>query len=300
MKERFYFTHDFNARSDPKLQAVLVELGAAGLGIFWCIIEQLYEQDGVLPLKICKSIAFAMHVDVQTVESLINDFGLFENDGENFWSRSVNERLENRRDLTEKRKGAAAKRWQSAPECNCNANAMQMQCKCNALAMQNDAIKEKENKKENKKEKDSLPDGSESIARAREKTPARTEVKDFVKTEGLGVDPDRFFDYNEARGWRVNGAQIVDWRAALRSWATTCPDDSRGTTAAGRRGRPPKTDMEFLREAEKRRADDATRAATQGPPVKPDEWRRRRGLAPDEPLFGAVIHMAPPAASRAV
>lgn len=299
MKERFYFTHDFNARSDPKLQAVLVELGAAGLGIFWCVIEQLYEQDGLLPLKICKSIAFAMHVDVQTVESLINDFGLFDTDGENFWSRSVNERLDNRRDLTEKRKGAAAKRWQSASECNCNASAMQMHSKSNALAMQNDAIKEKENK-ENKKEKDSLPGGSESVAQAREMTPARTEVRDFVKTEGLGVDPDRFFDYNEARGWRVNGARIVDWRAALRSWATTCPDGARDAPEPRRRGRPPKTDMEFLREAETRRAAAEAQAAIQGPPVKPDEWRRRRGLAPDAPLVGTVIPVAPQMACRAV
>ena len=44
MKDTFYFQHDYNARTDPKLQDVLIEHGAAGLGVFWCVVEQLYEQ----------------------------------------------------------------------------------------------------------------------------------------------------------------------------------------------------------------------------------------------------------------
>ena len=59
MKDTFYFQHDYNARNDPKLQDVLIDLGVEGIGVFWCIIEQLYEQGGKLPLRSCKSIAFA-------------------------------------------------------------------------------------------------------------------------------------------------------------------------------------------------------------------------------------------------
>lgn len=49
MKEIFYFQHDYNARNNPKLQNVLMEHGCAGIGVFWCIVEQLHEQDGILP-----------------------------------------------------------------------------------------------------------------------------------------------------------------------------------------------------------------------------------------------------------
>lgn len=80
MKE--YFSHDYNARNDPKLQEVLFEHGVAGLGIFWAIIETLYEQGGELPLSACKSIAFALHEECNIVESVVHDFNLFQNDGE--------------------------------------------------------------------------------------------------------------------------------------------------------------------------------------------------------------------------
>jgi len=127
MKDTFYFQHDFNARNDPKLQNVLMEHGCAGIGVFWCLVEQLHEQDGILPLAGIKGIAFALHVDAKVVESIIRDFGLFETDEETFWSESVNKRLQKRVEIKAKRKKAAQHRWGS--ECKCNANAMHMQSK---------------------------------------------------------------------------------------------------------------------------------------------------------------------------
>ena len=127
MKDTFYFQHDFNARNDPKLQNVLMEHGCAGIGVFWCIVEQLHEQDGILPLAGINGIAFALHVDVKVVESIIRDFDLFQADNENFWSQSVNKRLQKRVEIKDKRKKAAQHRW--AEKCKSNANAMHMQSK---------------------------------------------------------------------------------------------------------------------------------------------------------------------------
>lgn len=147
MKETFYFAHDYNARNDPKLQNVLFDLGVEGIGVFWCIIEQLYEQGGKLPLHYCKSIAFALHVDFCIVERLVNDYGLFKNDGQNMWSESVLNRLNRRSEVSEKRKLAALARWRQSIEnqsqtqapASCrqvtdNASGMQMQCKAYANA----------------------------------------------------------------------------------------------------------------------------------------------------------------------
>lgn len=158
MKDSYYFQHDYNARNDPKLQDVLIELGVEGIGIYWCIIEQLYEQGGTLPLRYCKSIAFALHVDYKTVERLVNNYGLFANDGENMWSDSVLKRLDKRKDISDKRKQAAIARWRQSldnqrqtpvqdgnEETSGDTQAMQMQCTSNANAEH----KEKKRKENN-------------------------------------------------------------------------------------------------------------------------------------------------------
>lgn len=118
MKDTFYFQHDYNARNDPKLQRVLMELGASGIGVFWCIVEMLYEQGGYMPLDDYKSIAFALHVENKLVQSIINDYDLFQNDNEVFWSQSAIDRLNKRKDIAEKRKQAAEARWNNAKDKN--------------------------------------------------------------------------------------------------------------------------------------------------------------------------------------
>lgn len=149
-----YFQHDFYARQDPKLQNVLMEHGCAGIGLFWCLIEQLNEQGGVLSLDSIKGIAYSLHIEEDVVRSVITDFGLFKTDDKNFWSESANARKQRRDEVSDKRKKAANKRWgndaSSMQVHNIeDANAMQMQCTNDANAMQSYAIK---NKIKNKKE----------------------------------------------------------------------------------------------------------------------------------------------------
>lgn len=152
MKEVYYFQHDYNARNDPKLQDVLIDLGVEGIGVFWCIIEQLYEQGGTLPLRSCKSIAFALHVDCKVVDLLVYNYGLFKNDGEKFWSESVLNRLNRRKDISDKRKLAALERWRKIlkvrqmhkkQQLTIKLNQMHKQCKSNAQAMQMQDIKKR-------------------------------------------------------------------------------------------------------------------------------------------------------------
>lgn len=86
-KDTYYFSHDFGAKNDHKLQRLIVELGAAALGAYWCLVEQLYEQGSVLPMYVCKSTAFALHIDADMVFCIIKNFDLFEHDEEKFWLR---------------------------------------------------------------------------------------------------------------------------------------------------------------------------------------------------------------------
>lgn len=156
MNESFYFPHDYNARSDPKLQQVLMDVGIEGIGIYWCLIEMLYEQGGILPISSCKSIAFALHVHCNCIQSIINDFGLFNSDSEFFWSESVKKRLKKRCDISNKRKEAAISRWKSDDVMRKSDDVMQKQCNCIDFECKSNAIKEKERKGNNK---ETIPKG---------------------------------------------------------------------------------------------------------------------------------------------
>ena len=137
MKQTYFFQHDYNARNDPKLQAVMIKYGLAGIGAFWCIVEMLYEQDGTLPITSISSIAYTLHADEEMLKNIVCKMDLFECNKKFFWSRSVRKRLGIINEISDIRRKAAEKRWKSSKKSD--AKAMQMQCKSNAKAQNNDA-----------------------------------------------------------------------------------------------------------------------------------------------------------------
>lgn len=112
-KKTYYFQHDYGARNDPKLQAVLMDLGQIGKGVYWDVVEMLYEQGGKLPLDY-KRLAFQLHTKTEVLKQLVEDFHLFENDGKEFWSESVNRRLAKQQELADKKRAAVKARWSKA------------------------------------------------------------------------------------------------------------------------------------------------------------------------------------------
>ena len=175
MKDSIYFSHDADARNDERIIDLMMSHGYEGYGIFWGIIEMLRTATEHKMHLQCKRIAFALHADESIVSSVIGDFGLFENDGEFFWSESLNRRMEKRNYLSNTRKKAAQKRWDSA-------SAMQKQCKSNASAMQNDANKQtnKQTKETKETKKESASDDAMRVAEYL-LTQIRTHKPDFKK-----------------------------------------------------------------------------------------------------------------------
>lgn len=144
-----YFAHDYNARNDMKMQNLLAEEGMEGIGIYWCVIEMLYEAGGKLPLKSYKSIAFALHVNYNCIRNVIEMYDLFDKDEEYFWSNSVLERLEIRENISNSRRNAVLTRWKSTNS--------ESEYKSNTNVPKNDTnvILIKENKKKENKVSDS-------------------------------------------------------------------------------------------------------------------------------------------------
>jgi hypothetical protein len=100
-KDTFYFSHDYEPTSDPKIQAMLGQFGAIGYGLYWRIIEMLHsDNEHKLQKKqyIYLALAQQMLTDVEQVttfvEQCINVFELFESDQNNFWSDRVKRNIE--------------------------------------------------------------------------------------------------------------------------------------------------------------------------------------------------------------
>ena len=125
-KETFYFSHDYNSRNDMKIKKLIVKHGYQGYGIFWALIEDLYQNANALPLDY-DCIAYDLRSDSDIIESIINDFDLFKIDGDTFGSLSVQRRLDKRNERSRKARKSAMKRWGS------NAKALPKKCEGNAI-----------------------------------------------------------------------------------------------------------------------------------------------------------------------
>jgi hypothetical protein len=109
-KNTFYFSHDYNTRNDEKIKELIFNYGMSGYGIYWSIIEELYQNTNVLHLNY-ERIAFELRADISSIKSIINDFNLFVISGENFSSLSVQKRLDERNNKSEKARLSVNKRW---------------------------------------------------------------------------------------------------------------------------------------------------------------------------------------------
>lgn len=156
-KDAYYFSHDCNARRDPKILEMRSVYGMEGFGWYWVLVEMLREQtDYKLKLSRCNGYAFEMQCTPDAakkfIDDCINEFELFVTDGEYFWSESLLRRMKEREQKSEQAKAAAKARWEKkskdkGEESASNADAMQTHSDRNA-------IKGKESKVNKSKEKE--------------------------------------------------------------------------------------------------------------------------------------------------
>lgn len=131
-----YFPHDFNARNDIKIQALLHDYKARGYGLYWILIEMLHEaSEHKIALKTYSYIALSQITNEspdfveKVISACINKYDLFfEVDGF-LQCKRVNINIDRRIELSNKRALAGKE----------GANAKQML----ANAKQNEANKKK-------------------------------------------------------------------------------------------------------------------------------------------------------------
>ncbi len=111
MKSSYYFPHDYHARHDPKLEKLRMEIGPVGDGIYWDLVEMLYEEGGYLPLKNMPLIAKALNTTEELVNKVVKSAELFEIKRDKFYSESALRRLKHIKNKTKKARENAEKRW---------------------------------------------------------------------------------------------------------------------------------------------------------------------------------------------
>ena len=132
-KDTFYFSHDYNARNDEKIKRLIRKHGMQGYGVFWSIVEELYNNANALQLDY-DGIAFDLRTESDIVKSVINDFQLFNLSGDYFSSQSVENRITERMDKSQKARNSAYSRWNKEKDKDKkNANALQTESEGNAI-----------------------------------------------------------------------------------------------------------------------------------------------------------------------
>jgi len=216
MANTFYFSHDYNAMQDPKINELLMNHGFEGYGIFWALIEYLYLNENYLKCDY-KKLAYKFRMDEAKLKSVINDFGLFVIDGENFYSNSINRRLGIRNEKAEKAKKSAEKRWGNSSN---NANALKNDANASEIhanaseihanALKNDAIKERKGKEIKLKENKGERDGAHP--------PALVECQNIFSELEHPQYAESFYNYYESNGWLKGSNPIVNITAAAKTW----------------------------------------------------------------------------------
>jgi 5-methylcytosine-specific restriction endonuclease McrA len=111
-KDTYYFSHDYNCRNDEKIKRLLRKHGMSGYGIFWSIVEDLYNNSNQL-MTDYEGIAYDLRSDIDTIKSIINDFDLFIIEDDMFGSKSIENRIQERSEKSSKARTSALSKWGS-------------------------------------------------------------------------------------------------------------------------------------------------------------------------------------------
>ena len=91
-----------------------------------------------------------------------------------------------------------------------NSQLQSIESNCNQLQSNVPVIQSESESESNPKESAGKP--------RRFTPPTLEEVQAYCEERKNGIDPQRFLDFYEAKGWKVGNQAMKDWRACVRTW----------------------------------------------------------------------------------
>ena len=150
----------------PEVMRARMEHGMAAYGIYVALMQLLEEDVNHKMSKDYSMIAYEMRVDVSVVQSVVEDFDLFEVEEESFYSKELSDIIEQNRKVSEAR-ARAGRAGGAAKARNFAENTKQSSSKCQANDRKNVA-----------NASESLANASESLANARKNVANATNLKE--------------------------------------------------------------------------------------------------------------------------
>ena len=141
----------------PEVMRARIKHGIAAYGIYVALMQLLEEDENHKLSKDYSMIAYEMRVDVSVVQSVVEDFDLFEVEEEYFYSKELSDTIEQARKVSEAR-ARAGRAGGAAKARNFVANAKESSSKCQANASESLA-----NAKQMPESKESSPNPSKNI-----------------------------------------------------------------------------------------------------------------------------------------
>jgi hypothetical protein len=192
-----YYLHDTNSFNDEKITEVYMRYGYEGLGLFYTFLEKIAGQEKPVKTEVLKS-QLGVGKRLNKCWEFLEEIGLISTkNGESFNEQLLNfsEKYKIKKEKTKEK----IKQWRENQKVVNNVTSYKSIC--NAPKVKESKVNRNKKEKINKKEK-----------------PTLDEVTQFITTQGYAVDPQRFFDYYSANGWRVGKNPMKDWKAAVRMW----------------------------------------------------------------------------------
>ncbi len=220
-----YFSHDYNANSDPKILKLLVKYGYEGYGIYWRILEYLYSQDGYLEdYNDVITMLFPSYNNVITILEYMINLQLFEIDEKyRLYSKRLLDTI-NLQFSKAKKYSKAGKLGMKSRYSNPNDVITTLQ-RCNNDDITKEIKKNRKEIKEKEKEKEKVS-GETPLAKKSKifEKPTMDDICEYFITNCklsisvAEVETEKFFNHYEANGWFVGKNKMKNWHAAASGW----------------------------------------------------------------------------------
>ncbi len=205
-KDAFYFKHDSNARNDEKLLSVRMKYGMEGYGIYWALLEKLRDDPEYMLQTDYALIAWDLHVKEETIRSVVEDFGLFTiTDDGHFYSERMLQDMKNWSAIKVARSEAGKKSADARSSRKTETSVQQVLSNCSTSVEQKPAEVAPEPEKKRAKVERFVP-------------PTIEEVQAYCQERNNRVDPVRWFNFYQSKGWMIGKNKMKDWRSAVRTW----------------------------------------------------------------------------------
>ena len=131
--KKTYFNHDSNSRNDIRIIKLRAKLSYEGYGIFWALLELLFNEENKLCISDYETLAFGLQCDHKILKQVIEDFDLFVIEDNCFYSKRLHRHIEDINNKSTKAKESINKRWNNTNvlRTNYDSNTSRVEVKVN-------------------------------------------------------------------------------------------------------------------------------------------------------------------------